>query len=75
MDPTDEKLWVKVLLTGCPLGAAVDGCPLEKLRAMSPDEARRSLSVMDRASIHSMLQHHRTCRRQRESAFGTAGAD
>ena len=74
MDPTDERLWLKVLLAGCPLEEAVDECPIRRFRDLAPTDAHRLLGDMAGADVHSLLQHHKTCRRQREGASGFAGA-
>ena len=57
----DERLWLKVLLIGCPLRHADKACPLHELRQLPPTDAHKTIAAMTREQVRAMLTHHKSC--------------
>jgi hypothetical protein len=73
MHLADERLWLKILLIGCPFHHADKACPLHELRLLPPTDAHEAIATMTRAQVSALLAHHKACHADHSPALGQAG--
>jgi hypothetical protein len=63
------RQWLFGLLIECPMGKAVNDCPIEKYRGESVYEKMRIAYELPEEEVKSILIHHRKCLKNRESSM------
>ena len=70
MHLADERLWLKVLLIGCPPGQIDGDCPLQELRQLPPTDAHGAIATMTREQVEALIAHHKACYAEHGETFG-----
>jgi hypothetical protein len=66
MELQHNKIWLKGLLIGCPMGWALDDCPVEELRKAPIKESLNIVDEMRTEEIYNIIKQHKECIRKRE---------
>jgi len=67
LENTDKITWLKGLLVGCPMGKALDDCPVNELRKLLLADRIELIKNMSNVEIDSILEHHKKCITKREN--------
>ena len=62
----DNREWVLGLLVECPLGEALENCPLKVLRALPLQEKIVLSQQMDDSKLDDIISFHKRCLKKRE---------
>ena len=57
----DRRMWLRILVVGCPLHAAADDCPARDLRLMPPTEADKAIAKLTDQQVCAVIGHHKIC--------------
>ena len=58
---SDKKIWLNGLLTACPEGEPLPGCPLEKYRKLQLKEKLSVLENFTEEEVEEITKHHYKC--------------
>lgn len=67
--PIEQKrTWVKGLLIQCPMGAAMDDCPMRDLRSLPIARQLITVDTMKPEQVEEVIVHHKQCLKKREGS-------
>ena len=65
----DKRIWTKGLALECPLGKAVDDCPLNALRHLPVSQMNSAINGLSDEQVDSIVMIHHTCYQDRLKAM------
>jgi hypothetical protein len=65
----DKRIWVKGLSLECPLGEALDDCPLNGLRQLPSSLINHTINNLVDEQIHNIIHVHQHCLAERLNAI------
>ncbi len=63
--PLDKRIWIKGLTLECPLGKALEDCPLNALRHLPVAQMNRTINNLTDDQVNSIVAIHQHCDRDR----------
>lgn len=66
---TDKRIWIKGLTLECPLGVALDDCPLNGLRHLPVAQMNHTINNLNNDQINSIVSIHKHCYHDRLKAI------
>ena len=68
MNEYDKKrVWAKGLIVECPLGDALEDCPLNEIRKLPLRERLQIIKKMSDEELDEAIAHHEQCLKNREA--------
>ncbi len=61
MQIEDRRLWLRILVMGCPLHHAADDCPARDLRLMPPADADKAIAKLTDQQVCALIEYHKIC--------------
>ena len=65
----DKRIWIKGLALECPLGQAVDDCPLNPLRHLPVAQMNTTINNLSDQQVGSVVTIHQHCYHERLRAL------
>ena len=65
----DKRIWIKGLSVECPLGQALDDCPLNALRHLPVAQMNTTINGLSDRQIDSIVKIHQHCYHDRLKAL------
>ncbi len=62
----NKQIWVQGLMIDCPMGKALEACPLKDVRALPLRERLALVKQMEDSQLDEIIAHHRRCLKERE---------
>jgi hypothetical protein len=62
-----QRTWVKGLLIECPMGEAMDDCPVRDLRSLPIEKQLITVDGMTPEKVQEVVVHHKQCLKKREA--------
>jgi len=66
LEISNNRVWVKMLAQGCPLGDPFPECPMNELRGTPALDRLARIDRMSEQELDGIVGHHRTCLADRE---------
>ena len=57
----DKRIWIKGLTLECPLGRALDDCPLNALRHLPVSQMNTTINNLNDEQVDTIIAIHREC--------------
>jgi hypothetical protein len=67
--PNDKRTWIKGLTIECPLGQALDDCPLNALRHLPVAQMNHTINALSDIKVDSIMAIHKHCYHDRLKAI------
>lgn len=64
----DKRIWIKGLTLECPLGQAVDTCPLNALRHLPVAQMNHTINNLIDEKVNAIMSIHKHCYHERLKA-------
>lgn len=59
--PLDKRIWIKGLTLECPLGSALDDCPLNAIRHLPAEQMNRTINNLSDEQVQKITRIHQQC--------------
>lgn len=65
----DKRIWIKGLTLECPLGQALEDCPLNALRNLPVAQMNATINTLSDKQVNSIVSIHHHCYHDRLKAM------
>lgn len=66
--PIDKRIWIKGLTLECPLGQALEDCPLNGLRYLPVAQMNHTINNLSDEKVNTIMTIHKHCYHERLQA-------